>query len=85
MYDRYDSTFSVFSQIKQPSPNFVDSLNSKGNLKGRLAATAFRNTITDNWNFKVYKYDPRGQVSCVWDFFLPPNIIHTNQSNQSPY
>lgn len=58
MYDSY-TKYSVFTNItSDPDAN----MNSK-NLKGRLVATAFRDKVNQQWNYKVYGYDYFGRVN----------------------
>lgn len=57
LYDKTNQTTSPFNGI----PGY-----SRNNLKGRLSQTAFRDKTSDNWNYKLYSYDPSGRVSFYW-------------------
>ena len=62
LYDNF-TKYGIFQQMSAPLP---DSMLAKGNLKGRLAATAFRDKAGDSWSYKIYQYDPSGQVVSFW-------------------
>jgi RHS repeat-associated protein len=68
MYDKYYKTGAF---VNMPDPAWTIVIN-RGNIKGRLVATAFRDTITDPWSYKVYSYDPLGRVTTFW--------VYTNNS-----
>ena len=59
MYDLYSAT-GVFSSMSFPYSSSLE------NLKGKLVATAFRDSLNHPWSFKVYSYDYLGRVEHLW-------------------
>ncbi len=53
-FDEYSGT-GVFAGVTAPIPLMI-------NLKGRLAATAFRDKPGQPWSYKYYGYNERGQI-----------------------
>lgn len=62
IYNVYDDYMlnGVFENISDPG-DFLPK-----NRKGKLVATAFRDKLNDNWNYKVYSYDELGRVKYFW-------------------
>ncbi|RPI19695.1 MAG: RHS repeat protein [Ignavibacteriae bacterium] len=56
-YEQYPSLFNIPGDYHN-APNFT---------KGSLLATAYRTRHSDGWNFKYYRYDPRGRVIRMWN------------------
>jgi RHS repeat-associated protein len=83
----YDTLSSAIAAVFSNIP--TDYYSSINNTKGLLCATAFRDKITDSWNFKFYRYDARGRVKKMWTY-IPvlgwKSIIYDyNSQNQVTY
>lgn len=60
----YDTISNSFIHNLFVAPNGYSGFNY---TKGNLAASAYRTRLTDNWNFKYYRYDQRGRVTKMWN------------------
>jgi YD repeat-containing protein len=57
VYDGYNNQAGVFTGATFPQ-NSVQQ-----NLTGKLAAEAFRDKPSKNWNYRLYSYDPLGRIT----------------------
>lgn len=84
----YDSlilaSFSGFSTNK-PS----DFYTAPNYTKGKLVATAYRTRLGENWNYKYYRYDARGNAKKMWSFIdglgWKTMTYQYNSQNQNTY
>jgi len=77
-------SFSNFSSNKPSDFNTVTNYT-----KGKLVATAYRTRLTDNWNYKYYRYDARGNAMKMWSYVdglgWKSIIYQYNSQNQNTY
>lgn len=59
------SVADIFNSIK-PS----DYYSAPNYTKGNLVATSYRTVLGENWGYKFYRYDERGNITKLWHYLV---------------
>jgi hypothetical protein len=85
LINKYDNLNITDVFVTMVLPTDYDPLHNQYNQVGRLVATAFRDKLNDPWSYKIYGYDYRGRINCLWLFDPRLNSWKKIQSDYDNY